>query len=552
MAAKSPFLVRERNPDVLTSIANLSNDEVFTPPSFANKMLDTVEKAWSESNNGARIWEDKTVKFLDPFTKSGVFLREIVRRLNDGLTKEIPDPQERVNHILANQVFGMAITKLTALTARRSVYCSKLANGKHSIATIFANEEGSIWFKRTEHSWVGGQRKVITVDKDGKEVEKRLGGKCKDCGASQSEYEREVDLESHAYALIHTDNPKELIKETFGEDMQFDVIIGNPPYQLKDGGGEGSSAIPLYHKFVEQAKALQPKLLSFVIPARWYSGGKGLDEFRKSMLTDGKISVIHDYPETDLVFPGTNIRGGVCVFVRDEGHSGPVEITNFLKGNKPHVQHRTLKIGGVESFIRYNQAISILEKIQKANQATMDTVVLSRNPFGIPSNFSAFKSVKTEDARLLLYRSRRGEISDKEVWVTPDVVQGNKELVKQIKVIVSKASPGGDDYPHSVIGRPLIALPNSVCTETYLVVSKLKSKEEATNLCSYMSTRFFRFAMSLVKNTQNISKGSFALVPIQDLTKKWDDASLYNMYGLTDGEISFIESMVKPMELENA
>jgi site-specific DNA-methyltransferase (adenine-specific) len=549
LSQKSPFLLRERNPDVLTSIANLSNDEVFTPPSFANQMLDTVAKAWSDSNSGANIWSDKNVKFLDPFTKSGVFLREIVRRLSEGLEKEIPDLQERINHIVSKQVFGIAITQLTALTTRRSVYCSKRANGKHSIATIFNDEEGSIWFKRTEHTWTGGAQKVITVDGTGKEIEKKLGGKCKHCGASQSEYERDKSLESHAYALIHTENPKQLIKEVFGEEMQFDVIIGNPPYQLSDGGGEGSSAIPLYHHFVEQAIKLEPRMLTMIIPARWYSGGKGLDDFRNRMMSDKKLALIDDYPETDMVFPGQNIRGGVCVFLRNEAHDGPATITNFRRSGPPDQATREITIPGVQTFVRYNKAISILEKVRQLGEPTLDSQVLSRNPFGIPSNFSSYSTEATDESSILLYRSRRGSSADKEVFISPMQVGSNLPLVDKIKVIVSKASPGGDEYPHAVIGQPIIAGKNSASTETYLVISTVNNLKEGSFLASYMSTRFFRFLVSLIKNTQNISKGSFAFVPVQKLDQNWTDDVLYKKYGISEDEIKFIESMVRPKEL---
>ena len=232
MVEKAAFSLKQRNPDVLTSIANLSNDEVFTPPSFANQMLDTIEAAWAKNNKGAIIWEDKGVTFLDPFTKSGVFLREITSRLTKGLEKQIPDAQERVNHILTKQVFGVAITELTALLARRSVYCSKHANGKHSICSDFNTPQGNIWFERTEHTWFGGKKKVITVDDNGNEVEITTDGTCKFCGAKQKEYERGLEDESHAYSLIHTQDPKTWVNETFGVDMHFDVIVGNPPYQL--------------------------------------------------------------------------------------------------------------------------------------------------------------------------------------------------------------------------------------------------------------------------------------------------------------------------------
>ncbi|WP_148923684.1 Eco57I restriction-modification methylase domain-containing protein, partial [Oceanicella actignis] len=256
MSMQATFALRGRNPDVLSCIANLSNDEVFTPPEFANRMLDTLAEAWAADNGGANLWADSSVRFLDPCTKSGVFLREITRRLVKGLESQIPDLQERVDHILTKQVFGIGITRLTAMLARRSVYCSKHATGPHSIAKGFGSDDGDIWFERTEHTWVNGR--------------------CKFCGASQSTYDRGEGMETHAYAFIHTDDIKARMAELFGGDVQFDVIIGNPPYQLASDGG--TRDVPIYHKFVEQAKALQPRYLTMVIPSRWMAGGLGLSE----------------------------------------------------------------------------------------------------------------------------------------------------------------------------------------------------------------------------------------------------------------------------------
>ena len=232
MSSQSSFTLRNRNPDVLTCIANLSNDEVFTPPEFANRMLDTLAEAWADGNGGANIWADKTVKFLDPCTKSGVFLRQITSRLIKGLENEIPDLKKRVHHILTKQVFGIGITRITSLLARRSVYCSKYANGNHSIAKSFATEDGNIWFRSTKHSWTGE--------------------KCSYCGAAKSVFDRAEGLETDPYAFLLTDNIKTSITKIFGEKMQFDVIIGNPPYQLSDDGF-GTSAAPIYQLFVQQA-----------------------------------------------------------------------------------------------------------------------------------------------------------------------------------------------------------------------------------------------------------------------------------------------------------
>ena len=293
MSNQASFTLRSRNPDVLTCIANLSNDEVFTPPELANRMLDTLAEAWADNHKGANIWADKSVKFLDPFTKSGVFLREITTRLTNGLENEIPNLEKRVNHILTKQVFGIAITHLTSLLARRSVYCSKHAQGEHSIAKGFAGDDGNIWFQRMEHTW--GDTK------------------CEFCGAPRAILDREADQENYAYAFIHTNNIKTRLAEIFGKTMQFDVIIGNPPYQMKGGAG-GSSDSSIYHLFVEQAKKLEPKFLSMVVPSRWLAGGRGLDEFRKEMLSSKKLLRLVDYPISKEVFPNVEVMGGGMLF----------------------------------------------------------------------------------------------------------------------------------------------------------------------------------------------------------------------------------------------
>ena len=527
MSEPASFLRRGGHPDVLNCIANLSNDEVFTPPDLANRMLDTLAAAWAESHDGANIWADKTVTFLDPCSKTGVFLREITSRLIDGLASEIPDLQERVDHILTKQVFGIGITLLTSLLSRRSLYCSKQANGEHSIATAFEHPDGNIWFERVEHTWVKG--------------------KCIFCPANQETYDRGKDRESHAYPFIHTNNIKARIAEFFGNNMQFDVIIGNPPYQMADGGGEGSSAVPLYHRFVKQAKALDPRQIVMVIPARWYTGGKGLDDFRANMLGDGKLAEVHDFPETDLVFPGVNIRGGVCYFRWAQDHKGPARITNYSKNHEPSTAERPVLEPGLKVFVRSNQAVSILQKVRAKGEPTYNERVQSRNPFGIPSNFSKFSTRPGSKATVRLFRSRRGSQADKEVFISPEYIRSNSAFKDKIKVLVSKASPGGDQYPHDIFSAPIIAPTNSVSTETYLIVDFPNNEDEARNLVGYMRTRFFRFLVSLIKNTQNISKGSFAFVPVQDLGVEWTDEKLFAKYGITKDEVAFIDTMIRPI-----
>ncbi|EQD77283.1 type III restriction system endonuclease, partial [mine drainage metagenome] len=349
MSGQVGFTLRGRNPDVLTCIANLSNDEVFTPPEFANRMLDTLAEEWAANHGGANLWANKSVKFLDPCTKSGVFLREITRRLTLGLADELPDLDERVSHILTKQVFGIGITHLTSLLARRSVYCSKHAKGEHSIAKGFASDDGNIWFERTEHSWVGSNAWVRSVDQYGKRIKKFTNGKCEYCGAPRVIFDRDPGMENHAYAFIHTKDIKTRIGEIFGGIMQFDVIIGNPPYQMTGGAG-GSSDASIYHLFVQQALNLEPRFVSMVVPSRWMAGGRGLDKFRAQMLNGGHLRHLADFLDSSNAFPGVQIEGGVCYFLWDAEYNGTCDVTRVADGVE-HVQLQRV-LGEFDVFVR--------------------------------------------------------------------------------------------------------------------------------------------------------------------------------------------------------
>ena len=513
------FTLRGRNPDVLTCIANLSNDEVFTPPELAGRMLDMLAQAWAADHGGANLWADKTVRFLDPFTKSGVFLREITSRLTEGLAQQVPDLQERVNHILTQQVFGIGITKLTSLLARRSVYCSKYANGAHSIAKSFDSDAGNIWFERTEHTWARG--------------------KCTFCGASQAAMDRGADLETHAYAFIHTDNIKTRMTEFFGEDMQFDVIVGNPPYQLNDGGGDGSSATPLYHRFIEQAIQLEPRFLSMVVPSKWFSGGKGLDEFRAKMLSDQRIRFLIDYPNSRDAFDGVDVAGGVMYFLWDRDNKGTCMVETRADGQSV-VAERSLNEH--EVFVRDNRVLSIIKKVKAQGDQEFSNLVSARRPFGIDA---AHKSNKTGD--LYLYASGGDRRIDRK-----DVIKGT-ELIDKWKVLLSKTSSEHAGQPDKsgrkrVLSRIEVMQLNSVATESYLIVGPFKSEKEAKHAAEYLRTRFARFLVSAILLTQNITRGSFAFVPTQDFSKLWTDGALYSKYLLTQDEIEFVESTIRVME----
>ncbi|MEK7263242.1 MAG: Eco57I restriction-modification methylase domain-containing protein [Bacteroidota bacterium] len=493
------------NPDVLTCLANLSNDEVFTPPALVNQILDLLPQ---------KIWSDKNAKFLDPVCKSGVFLREIAKRLMVGLEKQIPDSDKRRNHIYTTQLYGIAITELTSLLSRRSVYCSKTANGKYSVCDDFKTAQGNIIFDRIQHAWENG--------------------KCTFCGASEEVYARNDDLETYAYQFIHTHTPEKLF------NMKFDVIVGNPPYQLSDGGFD-KSASPIYHKFVEQAKKLNPRFLSMIIPARWYSGGKGLDEFRTEMLHDDRISEIHDFPETSDCFPGLNIRGGVCYFLWDKEHKGNCNVTMHKAGNVGETVSRPLLEKGSEVFIRYNEAISILKKVQKHKEESFSKIVSSHKAFGLRTYVKGKE--KPFDGSVKLYQN--GGIG----YIKKSDALKNSQWIKEWKVVVPYASPGTDNYPHLILSKPIISEPQSCSTETYLVVGPFSSKKKCENVCTYMRTKFLRFLILLLKPSQHVTQKTYSFVPVQDFNEQWTDEKLYKKYGITNEEIKFIDSLIRPMEI---
>lgn len=537
---QAPFTLRGHNPDVLTCIANLSNDEVFTPPEIANAMLDLVASRWADSHDGASIWTDPTVTFLDPFTKSGVFLREITRRLVDGLATQFPDRQERVDHILTRQVYGIGITRLTALLARRSVYCSKFANGPHSIVKSFTGEDGNIWFQRTEHTWTGGQREYRVDPMTGEELVVYNHRKCTYCGASEDDYGRGGELETHAYAFIHTDDIKARIGELFGDTMQFDVIIGNPPYQLSDGG-YGTSAAPIYQKFVEQALKLDPRFAVFVTPSRWFAGGKGLDEYRKTMLADHRLRDLVDYPKLYEAFPGVKIRGGVSYFLWDRDYDGPCTVQTMWDGKRVG-EPVDRYLDAYDVLVRWNAAVPILEKVQAKHEPTLDHRVSSRKPFGLATNFRGKKTPARMTDPVKLFANQRVD------WIERVDLPQNENWVDDWKVLMTAVQGTSAAVETKFLSKPIIAGPGTACTETYLVAGRFNTELEAKQYVMYLSSRFARFLVSLRKSTQHATRDVYAFVPDIPLDRDWNDQLLYERYGLTDEEIAFIESQVAPLD----
>jgi site-specific DNA-methyltransferase (adenine-specific) len=452
-------------------------------------------------------------------------LREITHRLTEGLADEIPDLEERVDHILTRQVFGIGITHLTSLLARRSVYCSKHANGKHSIARSFAHKDGNIWFERLDHVWDGT--------------------KCKYCGAPKAIFDREEGLETHAYAFIHTEDIKSRIAELFGDDMQFDVIVGNPPYQMTGGAG-GSSDSSIYHLFVQQALNLEPRYAVFVTPSRWLAGGRGLHEFRAQMLSSRHLRSLTDFPDSGDAFPGVQIKGGVCYFLWDRAHDGTCDVTR-VAGGEEHLQ-RNRELGEFDVFVRDERALGILKKILSRNEPSVLELVSGDTPFGIATNFDDW-SERNGAGKIALHLIKRG----KRIvgFMKRGSVRKNVAALDAWKVLVPEAYGAGETFPHQILGKEIVAAPPSACTQSYLAVWPFQSERAASSFASYYRTRLFRFLVSLRKITQHALRSTYTWVPQQTWDRTWTDEMLYEKYGITESEAAYIESMIRPMENGN-
>ena len=495
------------NPDVLSCLANLSNDEVFTPPQLANQMLDMLPQ---------QLFQSPDTKFLDPCTKSGVFLREIAKRLIDGLADKIPDLQERIDHIMHHQLYGIAITRLTSLMSRRSLYCSKNASGKYSLSH-FDDADGNIHFDEILHTW--------------------QNGKCIYCGASQEVYDRGEDLETHAYEFIHTDNPKELYN-----NMTFDVIIGNPPYQLETGTSK--QAKPIYHYFVKHSKRLNPRYLLMIIPSRWFAGGMGLDDFRKEMMEDEGIKVLVDFVNAKDCFPQNSISGGVCYFFRDSSYQGKCSITN-VKGEQRITTTRSLHEFPV--LVRYNEAVPIINKVKMLCESPLSEIVSPISPFGFGSYERGDQSPSDAHSIKLYSSAGVGYVSRNEIIKGIEYLECYKVMLSQTGA--EHAGEPAKDGTFRVFPNTLKVLgPKEICTHSYILVGKYDNVNKANNLYMYLKTAFVRFLSLMAMSSIHLSKSTFIFVPQQDFSKPWTDEELYKKYGLTDEEIAFIESMIRPME----
>jgi site-specific DNA-methyltransferase (adenine-specific) len=502
-------------PDILDVIAALSSDAIPTPPKLARALLDTLPD---------EVWSNPDYRWLDPATKSGSILREVARRLMDGLADWEPDPAKRAEHILRNMLYGCGITLVHAEMTRRSVYVSRDATSdvaRELTGVEFESPEGNLPFVPAEHDF--------PTNKEGK-----ASGPCRICGAPVA-LERGDSRENYAYAFVHGEYPTQELSE-----MRFDVIVGNPPYQTGDGR---TSESPLYQLFIDKAVSLDPKYLAMIVPSRWFSGGKGLDEFRERMINDRRLRVIVDNPKLFDCFPGVEIKGGVNYFLWDRDHDGDCEFATRIDGEIVSTKVRDLRTGdGV--LIRDNNASQIVNKCRPTSGTDSPAAFFSSQfPFGqsITTNFAGARPEKFTGSIPLIFASHVG-------FVSRDQIEKNADWIGKWKVLLPMAGDGHGREVSYVLGEPIALAPGSACTQTYLVAGVFETREETENYAHYLATKFVRFLVLQRKSTQHVRPDKFRFVPMLDMNKRWTDEELYKHFKLTKDEIAYIESSIHPRE----
>jgi site-specific DNA-methyltransferase (adenine-specific) len=502
---------RQHVPDILDCLAQLSNDEVPTPPKLARAMLDLLPK---------EVWSNPDYKWLDPCCKSGAILRETAARLLVGLEKWQPDFGKRREHIFRNMLYGTSVTELTGQVVRRSVYCSHDASGDHSVVR-FEQGDGNIPFVPAKHNFGPRNRE----------------SKCEVCGAPK-DLERGRKRENYAYAFIHGAYPTQEMSK-----MKFDVIVGNPPYQVGTDGF-GATASTIYHEFVMRAIELKPKYALMVTPSRWFSGGKGLDEYRARMIADRHLRALVDNPKVFDCFPGVKIEGGVSYFLWDRDYNGDCSFSTRVDGIIQSTEQRDLRDGsGV--LVRDNRAMDIIRKAAKVRARVEDRCTMTK-PFGLTmrSNYPGSVPRPFKGAIPLIYGTKIG-------YSRPDQIQRNHQWINRWKVLVPMAFGDGQATAgFTVLGEPIALAPGSACTQTYFVAGMFDTREETENYAHYLASKFVRFLVLQRKTTQHLTPDRFRFVPMLDMKRRWTDEKLYKKFGLTAEERDYIERSIKPRSVE--
>lgn len=540
------------NFDILETINNVGNDEVFTPVKVCQQILDVLPD---------EVWSNPNYKWLNPCDKNGVFLREIALRLDEGLKNWEPDEEARRKHILQNMLYSIALTRFTAQVSRRTVYyCSqadkkfdgRVDNDGHSFngyaignGEWFDDDQGNILTPITEHQFVKG--------------------KCEFCGTAEKDkdgkpgrYSDSKQLEHYAYEFIHVKDIETHLQKRFfgGKKMKFDIIIGNPPYQLSDGGAKASAGA-LFYKFINQAKSLNPKYLTMIVPSKWLTReGKGdkYDEFCTEMLNDRRISHLHDFIDYKDIFPMVNsIKGGVCYFLIDQNYNGKCDYSVYTS-NKTLIsrEKRYLGNGFADVAIRDSRRLTIIEKISSKKEALFTKIVSPRKPYGLSGDIFYVEmdkyglppiSEEPFNNGFTIHGLDKG-IKRTVRYIPRDYpVPSRVEDISKWKIFTNRNV--GDGKTGSYQPKNIIGGPNTLCSETYLQIGPFESEAEVLNCESYFKTRVFRLLVETLKSTQGLSQDTFKLVPLQDFSRPWTDQDLYDKYQFDQDEITYIESHIR-------
>jgi len=486
----------KRATTAIQRFGKISDSEVVTPQRIAKEMVDLIPE-----DDFKKVFESGN-KFLDIASKMGEFAVAIYRRAESlGVSKEV----------IKNSIYSIPTSNI-AYEFTRFIY-EKLDLSEENLARNF-NAYDLLTF---------GDDKI-----DYETITKFL---------KQNKSFNSIKI---GEKIIEGD-----------EIVNFDVVLGNPPYQVSDGGAQ-ASARPIYHNFVDISKKIEPSFMTLIMPTRWYAGGKGLDEFRNDMLNDTSIAELHDFLHPEEVFPDTNNRGGVCYLLWDyknTDENSSVRVVSHQGEGVVTTATRKLKYRELDIFIRYSQAIDILEKIFADEDIdTLNNHISAAKAFGFRTFFindPKFRKTNSGLKNPVVCYGRGGNVG----YVEDEEITSHREWIDNWKVYVPESNNIGtelnDDNQNSFVGAP-----KTICTETYLVVGADQNLNEvmANNLAEYLRTRFARFLLSLAKISQHGTGKTYQFIPVQDFSRAWTDADLYAKYGLTDEEIAFIESMIKPME----
>lgn len=542
------------NFDILETITNVGNDEVFTPRKTCSMILDALPD---------EVWHNPDYKWLNPATKNGIFEREIALRLDDGLKDIIPDIETRRKHILQDMIFSIGQTRFTANVARRTLYYCSQANRKcdgikaedgHYVngyaignGSWFSDEEGNIKTPNIGHTFVSDSGKPMP---DNCKDEEKKKYKCKYCGINGASAYNDVNQrETYAYEFIHFDG-KDLLKHLqdrfFGGDrnMKFDIIIGNPPYQLSTND-KGTQATPIYQLFIQQAVNLNPKYISMITPSKWFAGGmSSLDGLRNYMMSCQNIRAITDFSNAKECFPCNSVGGGVCYFLWDRDYQGPCEFTNVINGNQ---NTSTRELNEFPILVRLNSAVTILKKIKDKKEENMVEMASPLMPFGLSSDIRGDKN-KSEKKSIELHASNGV------TFISECDIHKGKELLDKYKVLVGilgaehALEPDKDGKFRIITSSLKIIGPNSACTHSYFTIGNFDNAETANNLYNYLKTKFARFLILLAMTSTHLSRNVLLFLPKQDFSEEWNDSKLFKKYGLSQEEMDLITNTMKEMK----